>query len=91
MIDWFSERLPTAMAAPEAEDLRSARLRLIAGATILAVVTLFWTPIAGLIGTCAPALFVGLVVFLAIQGGFWLSAKNAADDAQLLSGEGHDE
>ncbi len=91
MIDWLRNKLPAPMAAPETGELRSARRRLIAGATVLAVLTLFWTPIARLIGAGAPALFLGLVVFLAIQGAFWLSAKNAADDAWLLSGDWRDE
>lgn len=91
MIDWLRKQLPAPMAAPETAELRGARRRLIAGASILAVLTLFWAPIVRLIGAGAPALFVGLVVFLAIQGAFWLSAKNAADDAWLRSGDWRDE
>ncbi|MGF7154781.1 hypothetical protein [Novosphingobium gossypii] len=91
MIEWLRKKLPAPMAAPETAELRGARRRLIAGGSILAALTLFWTPIARLIGAGAPALFLGLVVFLAIQGAFWLSAKNAADDAWLLYGEWRDE
>ncbi len=91
MIEWLRKKLPAPMAAPETAQLRAARRRLIAGAGVLAILTLFWTPIARLIGAGAAAMFIGLVVFLAIQGAFWLSAKNAADDAWLLSGDWRDE
>ncbi len=91
MIDWLRKRLPAPMAAPETPELRAARRRLIAGAGILAGLTLLWTPITRLIGGGAPALFAGLVVFLSIQGAFWFSAKNAADDAWLRSGDWRNE
>lgn len=91
MIDWLRKQLPAPMAAPETAELRGARRRLIAVACVLAVLTLFWTPIERLIGVGAPSLFVGLVVFLAIQGAFWLSAKNAADDTWLHSGDWRDD
>lgn len=90
-MDWLRERLPAPMAAPESAELRKGRCRLVAAATSLAALTLFWAPIARVSGVAAPALFVGLAVFIAIQSAFWISAKNAADDAWLLSGEWRDE
>lgn len=91
MIDWLRSRIPVPMAAPETAGLRAARRRLIAVAVLLAALTLFWSTVAHVLGGGAFALFLALVVFIAVQGAFWLSAKNAADDAYLLSEEWRDE
>lgn len=91
MMGWLRTRLPVPLAAPETAALRAARRRLVAALMLLAMLTLFWNPAASLLGGGAFALFLALVVFTAFQGAFWISAKNAADDAWLLSGEWRDE
>lgn len=79
---WLDKHMPAPMAAPETAELRTARIRLIAALVVLAVMTLFWTVIAGRV---ALGVFVGLAVFIAVQGIFWMRAKNTADDDYLMS------
>jgi len=91
MTGWLRKRLPVPMAAPETANLRAGRRRLIAAAGGLGALTLFWSTAARLLAGGAFALFVGLVVFIAVQGVLWARAKTAADDAWLASGEWRDD
>ncbi|WP_103727273.1 hypothetical protein [Novosphingobium sp. HII-3] len=88
---WLAKHMPAPMAAPETAELRAARIRLIAAVVLVGVMTLFWGPVAGVLGAGAFALLVGLVVFIAVQGSCWVSAKNAADDDYLMSRIANDE
>ncbi len=82
---WFAKHMPAPMAAPETAELRAARIRLIVALVLLAAMSLFWSLIAG---PLALGLLAGLAVFILVEGLFWLRAKNAADDAYLMSGLG---
>jgi hypothetical protein len=79
---WLDKHMPAPMAAPETAELRTARVRLIVALVLLAAMTLFWTVIAGRV---ALGVFVGLAVFIAVQGIYWMRAKNTADDDYLVS------
>ncbi|MGE4404356.1 hypothetical protein [Pseudomonas sp.] len=80
---WIAKHMPAPMAAPETAELRTARMRLITALVLLGAITLFWGVIGGRV---ALGLVAGLAVFIVIQGGFWVRAKNAADDDYLMSG-----
>jgi hypothetical protein len=79
---WLDKHMPAPMAAPETAELRTARIRLIVALVVLATMTLFWTIIAGRV---ALGVIAGLAVFIAVQGIFWMRAKNTADDDYLMS------
>lgn len=85
---WLTKHMPAPMAAPETGALRTARFRLIAAMVTLGVMTLFWSAIAGPV---ALSMLVGLAVFIVVQGGIWIRAKNAADDDHLMSGRSDNE
>lgn len=82
MNPWLDKHMPAPMAAPETAELRTARIRLIAALVALGAMTAFWPLIAGRV---ALGLVVGLAVFIAVQGIFWMRAKNQADDDYLMS------
>lgn len=82
MNPWLDKHIPAPMAAPETAELRTARIRLIAALVALGAMTAFWPVIAGPV---ALGVFVGLAVFIAVQGIFWVRAKNTADDDYLMS------
>lgn len=82
MNPWLEKHMPAPMAAPETAELRTARIRLIVALVALGAMTAFWPVVAGRV---ALGVFVGLAVFIAVQGIFWIRAKNTADDDYLMS------
>lgn len=82
MNPWLDKHMPAPMAAPETAELRTARIRLIVALVALGAMTAFWPAIAGRV---APGVVVGLAVFIAVQGIFWMRAKKQADDDYLMS------
>ncbi|EJL24258.1 hypothetical protein [Novosphingobium sp. AP12] len=82
MNPWLEKHMPAPMAAPETAALRAARVRLIVALVALGAMTAFWPVIAGRV---ALGVFGGLAVFIAVQGIFWMRAKNTADDDYLMS------
>jgi len=76
--------VPAPLAAPETPHLRAARIRVMLGFALLALVVLFFAPICEAAGSAAPAALVACATFVLIQGWQWVRAKNAADDAWLM-------
>jgi hypothetical protein len=70
---WLDKHMPAPMAAPETAELRTARVRLIVALVLLAALTAFWPVVAGRV---ALGVVMGLAVFIAVQGIFWMRAKN---------------
>jgi len=80
----LSDLVPVPLAAPETAHLRAARLRVMLGFALLALIVLFFAPLRALAGSAALAALVACASFVLIQGWQWLRAKNAADDAWLM-------
>ena len=83
MSSW-RDLIPVPLAAPETDDLRKARFRVIWGCAFVASILLFFGPLQALLGAMALALLVAGATFVGVQGWLWVSAKNAADDAWLF-------
>lgn len=80
----WRDLIPAPLAAPETQDRRAARFRVIAGCAVLALLILFFGPLRALVGSLALALVVAVATYVALQGWFWVQEKNAADDAWLF-------
>ena len=76
--------VPAPMAAPETPHLRAARMLVMLGFALLALVALFFAPLRAAANSAALAALVACATFVLIQGWQWLRAKNAADDAWLM-------
>jgi hypothetical protein len=83
MSDW-RDMIPAPLAAPETAERRAARLRVIAGFVVFAVMVLLFASLRALIGSLALPLLVATATFVAVQGWLWVQEKTAADDAWLF-------
>lgn len=83
MIASLKDLMPAPMAAPETPQLRGARLRIIAGLMLVAVIVAAWAPLHALIGFPIVAVLAGALGMLAVQVPIYLAVKAHADDAWL--------
>ncbi|VWX49847.1 hypothetical protein [Novosphingobium sp. 9U] len=83
MIAWFKDRLPAPMAAPETPQLRAARMRIIVGLALIAVIVGAWSQLYAAVGFPVLVLLAGAVGMLVVQVPIYLAVKAHADDAWL--------
>lgn len=84
----FRDLILAPLAAPETPHLRAARMRVMLGFALLALIVLFFAPLRAAAGSAALAALVACATFVLIQAWQWLRAKNAADDAWLMREHG---
>lgn len=84
MIARLKALLPAPMAAPESPGLRTARIRIIVGLVLIAVLVAAWGPLYAVVGFPLVALLAGAAGMLAVQVPIYLAVKSSADDAWLM-------
>ncbi|MEM6409968.1 MAG: hypothetical protein AAF683_00365 [Pseudomonadota bacterium] len=80
----LGDLIPVPLAAPETPELRRARFRVVLSCVCLGALFLFFGALRSSIGSFALPLLVSVATYAALQGWFWLKAKNEADDAWLF-------